>query len=350
MKHIAGILIFTSLLACKNLPERFAENTVAKQPVEFIETAANQTAPNDVATACLLAQIAYCNDPQEQLDRFLPGWEMAWQPRLVNSNYAFVVTNGRQWAVAFRGSLMEISWHAFDNWINQDLNILTQEKWPYSGEPGAQVSQGIHNSFTNLLQLRDTLTNSSLADFLKSNIKTGTSLLLTGHSLGGSLATVYASYLYQQWQPENRNIEIVSFAAPAPGNNEFVVDFDKKFPRMIRIESQGDIVARFPCTDRVTAFARNCDPLPSAENISVSYQGLSVSLRKALEMSSFAMAVLELKNGGRFRQVAGAGRQIRIEPSSTVTHSVEHWFNAAGYQHGIAQYAAALDVPVVTCP
>ena len=31
------------------------------------------------------------------------------------------------------------------------------------------------------------------------------------------------------------------------------------------------------------------------------------------------------------------------------TPSVEDWFLEAGYQHGIAQYAAALNVPVINC-
>lgn len=347
MKCLAGMLIITLLLSCGNGRLPVAESTDEK----LAAAAAAVDLPLDEKIACLFSQIAYCRNPQEKLDSFLPGWKLAWYPGQINSNHAFVATNGRQWAIAFRGSLMEVSWHAFDNWINQDLNILTQVKWPHSAAGTARISQGMHNSFTNLSQLRDTINNKTLIEFIKTNIRKDAPILITGHSLGGSMATVYASYLYEQLNSAGNKIEIISFAAPAPGNEAFADDFDQKFPGAVRIESEGDIVARFPCTEKVTDFAKNCAPLPSADQINVSYQGIRVSLRKALEMCSLAMTLLELKNGSSFKQVAGTGRLIRIKPIETTNSlSVENWFSAAGYQHGIAQYAAALGIPLINCP
>lgn len=343
MRFIIVLLIVTGLLACGNASRQFAENTVGA-------AAEAELQPLDSRTAVVLAQLAYCSNPQKQLSALLPGWKVAWYPRAINSNHAFVASNGKQWAISIRGSLMEFSWHAFDNWVNQDLNILTQVDWAYSTENGARISQGMHNSFNNLLQLRDTITNLSLPEFLKKNLKKTSPLLITGHSLGGSLATVLGSYLHHEWKPASHAIEIVSFASPAAGNNAFVVDFDNKFPRMTRVEAEGDLVSKFPCSDKIREFAGYCNPLPSADSVSVEYKGVRVSLRRALEMSSLAMSLLEFKNGGGFEQVSGNGKQIKIEalPSPTAP-TIDQWFLAARYQHGIAQYAKAMGAPVVEC-
>lgn len=356
MRLTAAVLILIIFFSCDAFPTGNAENTggiendagvpVPEEPEEK---------PLDKNMACLLAQMAYCSNPQEKLDSFLPGWTIRWYPSVVNSNHAWVASNGRQWAVAFRGSLMEISWHAFDNWINQDLNIVTQVKWPYNEAAGARISQGAQNSLTNLLALRDSSTGLSLTDFLVQQLPGSSPVLFAGHSLGGTLATVYAPYFAHQWSLQKKdvvpNIRLVSFASPAPGNDVFANTYNRLFPATTRVESGGDIVARFPCISRIDEFAANCAPLPPADQIEVSYQGMSVTLQRALQVASLSLSLLEMKNGGSYQQVGGTAEivSIPIKGKYTGSPSVEDWFFEAGYQHGIAQYAEALKIPLINC-
>jgi hypothetical protein len=83
----------------------------------------------------------------------------------------------------------------------------------------------------------------------------------------------------------------------------------------------------------------------------VGYKDLTVSLPTVFKMLGTAMTLLELKNGlSHFAQTNGKGTLITVNPSGkNIAHDVQSWFAEAGYQHGIAQYATALGVPVIDC-
>lgn len=308
----------------------------------------------EVKEACLFSQIAYCTDPQAQLDQFLPGWKLVWHPARTSSNHSFIATDGRQYVVAIRGSLMEISWNAIDNWIYQDLNVVEQADWTYSNEQGARIAQGTARGLANVLQSTDTVSGQKLIGFLLQNRKNNEPVLFTGHSLGGNLATVIASRFYTEAKEAGQSVDVlnvISFASPAAGNSAFARDFDSKFPRALRVEAQGDIVAKFPCASRVAELGKLYGKQPSASQIKVGYKNMTVSLSTVFETMSSALSLLELKNGmSSFTQTCGRGMMIEMKPSGkNILNDVQSWFAEAGYQHGVAQYAAALNVPVVEC-
>lgn len=308
----------------------------------------------EVKEACLFSQIAYCTDPQAQLDQFLPGWKLVWHPARTSSNHSFIATDGRQYVVAIRGSLMEISWHAIDNWIYQDLNVVEQADWTYSNEQGARIAQGTARGLANVLQSTDTVSGQKLIEFLLQNRKNNEPVLFTGHSLGGNLATVIASRFYAEAKEAGQSVDVlnvISFASPAAGNSAFARDFDSKFPKALRIEAQGDIVAKFPCASRVAELGKLYGKQPSASQIQVGYKNMTVSLSTVFETMSSALSLLELKNGmSSFTQTCGRGMMIEMKPSGkNILNDVQSWFAEAGYQHGVAQYATALNVPVVEC-
>jgi triacylglycerol lipase len=309
--------------------------------------------PLSTATACLFSEIAYCNNPQLQLDKYLPGWKMAWHPESVSGNHAFVATDGKAYVVAIRGSLIEFSWDAFDNWIYQDLNVAIQKDWPYADHGSSKISQGSYRGWDNLNRAVDTVTGETLFEFLRKNVTDQTPVLFTGHSLGGNLATVFASYASFKFKEEARpttNFNVITFASPAAGNEAFAAAFDNAFPHSVRVENSGDIVAKFPCTSGVSALGNLYSSLP-ATSVMVGYKDMTVSLPTVFKMISTAMTLLELKNGlSHFAQTNGKGTLITVSPSGKNTaHDVQSWFAEAGYQHGIAQYATALGVPVIDC-
>lgn len=325
----------------KSSETRGGELTIAK-PV-FTDT-----------TAAVFSEITYCPDPQRQLDKYLPGWKVAWNPLAVGGNYAFVATDGSRYVLAIRGSLLSFTEDAFNNWIYHDLNVATQNNWPYSGNAKARISQGTYIGWQNIEKMKDMETGKPLRDFLVENVENKKPLILTGHSLGGNLAIVYASYIWSQFNesghPKN-NINVITFAAPAAGNKSFADDFDKKFPDAVRIENSNDIVAKFPCTDKLKNIGSLFTDGPAASSVTIGYENINTKLSNAFNMISTGLTLLELSTGfSGYSHTCGNGKQIRIELSGkNKANTAADWFAEAGYQHSMERYAAALGAPVIHC-
>jgi len=304
-------------------------------------------------TACLLSQISYSPDPQKALDKYMSGWKVVWNAKELGGNQAFVATDGTVYAIAIRGSLIEFSWQAFQNWIYQDINVASLQKWPYTNDSSkAKIAQGAYEGWQNMNGMIDKITGKSLLSFLETATSSDTPVLITGHSLGGNLATVYASYLWQNFKtnghPRN-SINVITFAAPAAGNASFANDFNKKFPNSLRFENRNDIVPKFPCTSGVAGLGDLYTPSPVAAKISVGYKNITMPLSKVFTLLSTALTILEYKNGNAvYTQTNENGNSITI-PLSGKNNSddISSWLSEAGYQHGIARYAEQLKVSVM---
>lgn len=306
-------------------------------------------------TACLFSQLAYCRDPAQQASTYLPDWKITWNGTALNGNHALIATDGEKYVIAIRGSLMEFSWDAFENWIYQDLNIVSQEDWEFCEKgSGARISTGSYRGWQNLTKIKDQQSGKDILTFLLENTQETTPIYITGHSLGGNLATVlgpYLSFKLKEAGRKNTPINIITFAAPAAGNAAFANEFDKNFPQSVRIENAGDIVPKFPCTSAVARLGKLYTRSPSAAGITVGYKSLTVPLTTVFKMLSTAMVLLEYKNGASsFKQTNADGTIITIEASGKNNNNdIGAWFAEAGYQHGIAQYAKALGVPIMPC-
>jgi triacylglycerol lipase len=305
----------------------------------------------DEKTACLLSQVSYCMEKQKALDQYLPGWKLVWESEELGGNHAFVASYKKTYAVAIRGSLIEFSWTALQNWIYQDLNVASLQSWKYTNDSSkAKIAEGSWEGWQNMNSMVDKTTGKTLLSFLETNTTTHTPVLITGHSLGGSLATVYASYCWQYFKnkSQTRNlIDVITFGAPAAGNASFANDFNKKFPGSLRFENTNDIVPKFPCTSRVAALG----DLYNASTIMVGYKNATISLSRVFSLLNTALILLEFSNGNAaYMQTNGEGRLITTELSGkNKTGDITNWLNEAAYHHGIARYAATLQVPVITC-
>jgi triacylglycerol lipase len=306
-------------------------------------------------TACLLSQIAYCTIIDSTLGRYMPGWSMIWEGKESNGNHAFVASNGRECAVAIRGSLINFSWAAFQNWIYQDLHVTTQENWPYTADSlQAKVSAGSFTGFQNLAAMTDIKNGRLLLNVLDSVLDKGFPLLITGHSLGGNLATVYGSYLldYRHKKGKEKDlVNVITFAAPAAGNIGFATDFNKKFPESVRVENQYDIVPKFPSASRIATLGELYSDSLSAANIQVGYKNIQVSLSRVFSLLKSGLTVLEFTSGlSPYEQTNGSGKQIRIPLSGkNPGHEIINWLAEAGYHHSVATYAIYEKVPVLPC-
>lgn len=305
--------------------------------------------------ACLLSQITYCTDISSVLTTYMPGWKAVWEAKELGGNHAFVATDGKAYALAIRGSLINFSWAAFQNWIYQDLHVVTQEKWTYTNDSSAaKLSQGSFDGWQNLCKMGDKNTGQLLLPFLEATLTDKTPLLITGHSLGGNLATVYASYLWQVFQKNGHNknhISVITFAAPAAGNQAFAEDFNKKIPVSLRIENTNDIVPKFPNASAITTLGNLYTDSLSAGKVMVGYKNLTVPLSKVFVLLNTAMTVMEYTNGiSTYVQTNGDGKKIAIPLSGKNSgNEIINWLSEAGYQHSIAQYAKHEGLPVIKC-
>ena len=285
----------------------------------------------------------------------MPGQKLVWDGKEIEGNKAIVVHDGNTYTIGIRGSLMDFSWAAVQNWIYQDLNVVSLERWTYTNEgSNAKVGLGSYHGFRNLEKMVDTKTGQTLFAFLENKTATETPILITGHSLGGNLATLVGSWLWQEFKnnghPRNA-INVITFAAPAAGSSSFADDFDKKFPNAMRFENKFDIVPKFPCSTAVAALGNLFDTTLDASKINVGYKNISTSLDKVFGSLSAALMILEFTNGiADFKQPCGNGKQIVAKLSTQAKgHDISSWLNEAGYQHRIARYAEQMNVPIIAC-
>ncbi len=163
-------------------------------------------------------------------------WTWAWGPGLTASNMMYVArkTGADHYAVAIRGT----DWHFLFDWI-EDFDVLKLVPFPYitSQDPNIRIAQGMMDGLNELIGMSGSATADAqgpgtpinLLQFLLQaamSAEGDIDVFVTGHSLGGGLASVLASWLaFQtaQWTHLNGavNIKVYTFAAPTAGNASF---------------------------------------------------------------------------------------------------------------------------------
>ncbi len=141
---------------------------------------------------------------------------------------AIVISTEEYIIVAFRGTdriafkstqfpYLEMINYEAGEWVNTDFDAIKINA-PYS-LPG-QVHRGFNNSAQSILP--------RLADTLRKYEVNRKKLWITGHSLGGALAQLTATYLKKQYQFNAHCI--YTYASPHVGDANFVSEIDRMFP------------------------------------------------------------------------------------------------------------------------
>ncbi len=167
-------------------------------------------------------------------------WEIAWGPvaytvpgAIYQDNMMFIAKNTEasgtpQYALAIRGT----NFASEVDWLVEDFNVVNTVCWPLASTTpsgGAMISESASIDMNILLySMTDTVTTQlSLIDFLSSITSDAINICVTGHSLGGMLASTMALYLLENqsiWDnSENKKstVAFISFAAPTAGNAAF---------------------------------------------------------------------------------------------------------------------------------
>ncbi len=179
-----------------------------------------------------------------------PTWKVVWGPvtyttpgALYQDNLMFVTQNQSdptQIVVAVRGT----NFVAQLDWLMEDFDVSQMMNWPpgssVSTPTGAMIAESTSVDLQILFAMKGATNEGgtpgpvmSLMNFLLKQTSSPIQLCVTGHSLGGCLASTLALYLKtnaQLWDASAKsNVSCITFAAPTAGNAAFTSYSDSIF-------------------------------------------------------------------------------------------------------------------------
>jgi triacylglycerol lipase len=295
---------------------------------------------SEQAIMMTLSAIAYQSDIAGQLKKknyaTAGDWSLAWGPiqdSYGNLAYVAVSASTRNYALVIRGSLLTFTWAALENWF-YDLDVLFQSSWPYfPNAPGCRVSNGTYWQAFGLAA--STYGGQTLASFLMNSVPPSAILYVTGHSLGGNLATALASWISAQRGPAagrpDPNTRPYTFAAPSAGNTVFASAYNARFPNSARYCNVIDVVPNA------------WDNLLNIDGIYDSYFLYTpIVVQAAVDSMYTALLASEEAYGSFYQQTNGRGTPLG--PNFLLNAD---WYTEVGFQHGHNTYLGLLGAPPV---
>jgi len=297
--------------------------------------------------AVLFNQLIYKDSLQEAFAKYASAYEVIFIPQAVNGNYAIITKDkaANRYALIIRGSVMEFSNEGFQNFILQDFNILRIRKWNYTDTvKDAYISNGAWIGFQNLLLLKDKQTGLGIKEFIAQKIPANSSIVITGHSLGGNLAYPFAGYLKKELNKDKKiNLQLITFGAPAVGNAAFVQDVEEKFPDAERYTGSKDIASMFPDVESIGKLAKMIGLDSALQLGKLDIYGVNTD-----KLLSIANMILEKTNViNATNKYVQSQKHLRLledkdQPSSTIPLSTDAIFNRAYQFHRVDMYAELL--------
>lgn len=280
-------------------------------------------------------------------------WTASWvgltQDR---ANLVYIAQNAasNELAVCLRGTQADV----ID--ILQDVEVAAM--LPFMG---GCISQGAMEAFTEIVM------GTALVQALRALVSaqsTAPTIYVTGHSLGGALATTVSLYLanlaQQGWSPAP-TFKVYTFAAPTAGDADFATAFNTQFPDATCVWNQYDAIPQ--AWQNLTGAQAQDPPMPEAAEYF--YPGMGSGVTGGAEWGAEKVWIKGLIKG-----LAGApGHNVYVQPQgasgfkgtglalntsfdcnsppASVIDSIGQWLAQVGYQHANNTYLALMGAPGV---
>lgn len=152
-------------------------------------------------------------------------WKLVWGPGISpdggNLMYVAADTTGDSslYTIAIRGT----DW-IFPLNIKEDMEVWKLDRYPFTAGNSDSVAVGSLDGLNTLLAITDNGKN--LATFLNGIQGSNLKMFITGHSLGGALATMLSAWFVDNGYTNLFSLETYTFAAPTVGNESFVEHYN----------------------------------------------------------------------------------------------------------------------------
>jgi hypothetical protein len=164
-------------------------------------------------------------------------WSIAWGPVTAESDSMYIAAGpGREYVVAIRGTVLDLK-----NLL-QDVEVRPVPL-PFHdprAPADATISEGTAKTLERLQALRSADGQHAL-DFLK-GLPSDSRVVVTGHSLGGCLASLVPIWL--RTELDGPEVTPCTFAGTSAGNAAFASYFEDLFGTRVRFFNDHDIVPR----------------------------------------------------------------------------------------------------------
>ena len=265
-------------------------------------------------------------------------------------NLTYVARDDRapnRYAIVNRGT----DWNFLTDWVD-DFDVLHTHNWPTAAppDPAILVAQGSWDGLQAVLTAPsqpDGTTLPGLLGKISSGATGALDLFVTGHSLGGALATILGLYLadtVSSWNAGTESVSIKSytFAAPTTGNQKYVNYYDSRSGltnlawQAFRVFNEQDVVPHAYAD--IEGIADSGIPLSLVLKLSV---GATAALVQTILRDNH-VSYVQVGNGEALNNnPPQAGQPSCANPAETLDDFV-CW---VGYEHSSLTYSGLLGVP-----
>jgi len=226
MANLTQIMMTLAGLAATGATERPSGETLEAQQQRILTGINNQLANPNLATG--------------------GAWRALWVGLTQDRGNLAYIAEGpppmggpRAFAVCLRGT---VGGSPIDT--AEDMNVGTLLPFEAGGLSQGKISQGAMDAFTEIVMGTDLL-DALVGATLPVSPDAGTTVYVTGHSLGGALATTVSLYLAAQsfrWGVFPPAFQVYTFAAPTAGEGGFAKQFNVRFPDATCVYNYYDLV------------------------------------------------------------------------------------------------------------
>jgi hypothetical protein len=263
-------------------------------------------------------------------------WKAIWVGLSADgANMSYIAQNAtaNQFALSIRGTNFSLK---ID--VQEDNDVGTTVSFAEQAGAPCQISSGAMEAFKEVTGAVFTSSKTTLAQELQklATSNPGAQLFVTGHSLGGCVATTVALYLQnlaKSWSTK-ASFQVYTFAAPTAGLKDFADLFARTFPtNSWRVYNLLDVVPNaWQTLSRVTDF----------------YPGGPQATSFIKEQITKAQATT---NGNAYVQPVTHEvplNQQSLRDMNHIGNSTYDFIQQLGFQHDVNTYLILLEAPTVT--